>query len=403
MPTIRDALALVTLSLFVGTAVDAENYLLTPGDELMMSLSASDEPRLARIGPDGTVRVRSAGGVPVAGMTLDAAEAAIEAAVAASGIFVAPDVDIAVGSYAPILITGDVATPGRYDYLPQLTVESAAGLSGGISKVRGAERLDVARAQNQIDGELLTLRLDIMATVARIARLEAEIDETTDTVVPSEALRQSVPVTDDAALATMVADQQAILDNSRARKIELVQGWNEEIEGLLRQQELLQERMQLQDQIVESLQAELSNAQSLADRGLATTNSLNRAEQLAGDAQARTLELEAALTGIERGISAAKRGRDGFLRNSTEEALLALRASREQLNELRVRYGTAESQSLLLADGNLSTLLDEGVFEVDYTLIDGRTGEARRDVAATTALQPGDTVQVQVSRDTPEG
>jgi hypothetical protein len=57
----------------------------------------------------------------------------------------------------------------------------------------------------------------------------------------------------------------------------------------------------------------------------------------------------------------------------------------------------------LLADGNLSTLLDEGVFEVDYTLIDGRTGEARRDVAATTALQPGDTVQVQVSRDTPEG
>ncbi|WP_110546458.1 polysaccharide biosynthesis/export family protein [Limimaricola cinnabarinus] len=75
MPTIRDALALVTLSLFVGTAVDAENYLLTPGDELMMSLSASDEPRLARIGPDGTVRVRSAGGVPVAGMTLDAAEA----------------------------------------------------------------------------------------------------------------------------------------------------------------------------------------------------------------------------------------------------------------------------------------------------------------------------------------
>ena len=70
---------------------------------------------------------------------------------------------------------------------------------------------------------------------------------------------------------------------------------------------------------------------------------------------------------------------------------------------MRVRYGTAESQSLLLADGNLSTLLDEGVFEVDYTLIDGRTGEARRDVEATTALQPGDTVQVQVSRDTPEG
>lgn len=397
----RTALALAVL--LAGSIASAEPYRLTAGDRVQLALSPSDAPVVMQVGADGSVRIRSVGGVPVAGLTLDDAEAAIETAVAEAGIFVAPDVDIAIDSYAPVMVTGDVATPGRLDYLPQLTVEVAVGLSGGISETRGTNRLELMRARAEIEGGLLGLRREMASTAARIARLEAELDDAAQQVVAGPELRRVVPALDTAALEAALADQQAILENARARSAELVAGWDEEIAALTRQKTLLEERMALQDRIAEAQRAELEAARSLAERGLATTSALNTAERTVSDAQSRTFELQAALAGIERGISEARRGRDGFLRNRREELLVELRAARDQLAALRIRYGTAETQSALLSDGNLSALIDDGLFEVDYAVIDGRSGEIRADADAATPLRPGDAVRVEVTRLANEG
>ena len=64
--------------------------------------------------------------------------------------------------------------------------------------------------------------------------------------------------------------------------------------------------------------------------------------------------------------------------------------------DLRVRNDTAEAQKAILSDGNVSSLIDTGLFDIEQTVIDGRTGEVAPDAAGTTRFRPGDTLLVRV-------
>lgn len=66
--------------------------------------------------------------------------------------------------------------------------------------------------------------------------------------------------------------------------------------------------------------------------------------------------------------------------------------------DLRVRNDTAEAQKAILSDGNVSSLIDTGLFDIEQTVIDGRTGEVAPDVPGTTRFRPGDTLQVRVDQ-----
>lgn len=392
----RGVLALI-LTLAGAGAGAAEPYRLTAGDRLQISWVGAVTPSELRIDIDGTLRLPAIGAVAVSGLTLDESETAIETAITKAGLFVDPRASVAILEYAPVLVSGDVSSPGSYAFVPNLTVGSALGLSGG-SRILGIERTQLLRARGDVEGRLVTINNDIMSAVTRIARLEAQRDGE-DAVALSPGERAVIPAPDDAILAGFLADELAIFENDRGRAEELVASWDSEIASLEEQKKLFDERIAVQNEVVASVAKDLESARTLRERGLQTEGALSRAEQVDAEARSRALELESALITVQRGIAEATRQRAQFLRAKKDEVLTALREQRTVLSDLLLRYGNAQSEGALLADGNSQALLDSGSFELEFTILRARK-DAPKDEAITleTPLWPGDALVVRVRR-----
>jgi polysaccharide biosynthesis/export protein len=70
--------------------------------------------------------------VPARGRTTAGMAAAISAKLRA-GFIRDPSVAVEIEAYRPFFILGEVAAPGQYPYVPNMTVESAVAIAGGFS------------------------------------------------------------------------------------------------------------------------------------------------------------------------------------------------------------------------------------------------------------------------------
>ena len=377
-----------------GTAM-ADPYALTMGDRLAISLVGAEQTYEIEVDIDGQIRFVDVGGIVVAGLTLDATEAVIEDAIEAAGLFVDPQATISITRYAPIVVAGEVVNPGRYDYLPQMTVATAMGLSGG-SQFTGISRFEVERARADVTGQLRNLNLEIAATVADIARFDAELDEAGTVVVLPEQ-RAVIPRPDAARLDVFVADAAEIVANADARRETLLALWEEEIADLVRQDGLLAQRIAVQTQLADGMADDLEDARELQSRGLQTAQQLSRTEMMEAEARSRVLELENLRIAIQRNASDARRGREQFLRAKREDALRGRAEARVRLDDLLLRYARNLEQEAILSGGTLAGLLTSDLVEARYTLVSPRPDRAALSpVTAATVLLPGDTLIVDV-------
>jgi len=112
-----------------------EEYLLTPGDVIKVSVFKNPDLMLdARVSEAGTIGFPLLGSVPVAGLTLPAAERKIAQLLKDGGFVLSPQVNIllttAVGNQVAVL--GQVNRPGRYP------IEGAGGnLTGMLAEAGG--------------------------------------------------------------------------------------------------------------------------------------------------------------------------------------------------------------------------------------------------------------------------
>src|SRR4051812_5782118 len=72
------------------------------------------------------------GAVPARGRTPAALAAEISAKLR-NGYIRDPSVAVEIESYRPFFILGEVAAPGQYPYVPNMTVEAAVATAGGFS------------------------------------------------------------------------------------------------------------------------------------------------------------------------------------------------------------------------------------------------------------------------------
>ena len=125
--------------ILVGTALKPahalEEYLLTPGDVIKVSVFKNPDLMVdARVSEAGTIGFPLVGSVPVAGLTLPAAERKIAQLLKDGGFVISPQVNIllttAVGNQVAVL--GQVNRPGRYP------IEGAGGnLTGMLAEAGG--------------------------------------------------------------------------------------------------------------------------------------------------------------------------------------------------------------------------------------------------------------------------
>ena len=108
-------------------------YQLDAGDKLRVVVYGQEGlTNTYAVSAGGSITMPLIGSVPARGRTTAGLATAIAAKLRA-GFIREPSVAVEIETYRPFFILGEVAAPGQYPYVPNMTVESAVAIAGGFS------------------------------------------------------------------------------------------------------------------------------------------------------------------------------------------------------------------------------------------------------------------------------
>jgi polysaccharide export outer membrane protein len=108
-------------------------YHLDAGDKLRVVVYGQEGlTNTYAVSAGGSITMPLIGWVPARGRTTAGLAAEIAAKLRA-GFIREPSVAVEIETYRPFFILGEVAAPGQYPYVPNMTVESAVAIAGGFS------------------------------------------------------------------------------------------------------------------------------------------------------------------------------------------------------------------------------------------------------------------------------
>jgi polysaccharide biosynthesis/export protein len=109
------------------------SYRLDAGDKLRVVVYGQEGlTNTYAIDAGGSITMPLIGSVPARGRTPAGLAADITAKLR-NGFIREPSVAVEIEAYRPFFILGEVAAPGQYPYVPNMTVESAVAIAGGFS------------------------------------------------------------------------------------------------------------------------------------------------------------------------------------------------------------------------------------------------------------------------------
>jgi polysaccharide export outer membrane protein len=117
----------------VPDAISDPDYHLDAGDRLRVVVYGQEGlTNSYAISAGGSITMPLIGAVPARGMTPAALAAGITGRLR-NGFIRDPSVAVEIEAYRPFFILGEVAAPGQYPYVPNMSVESAVAISGGFA------------------------------------------------------------------------------------------------------------------------------------------------------------------------------------------------------------------------------------------------------------------------------
>lgn len=120
-------------------------YHLDAGDRLRVVVYGQEGlTNTYAVSAGGSITMPLIGSVPARGRTTAGLAAAISAKLRA-GFIREPSVAVEIEAYRPFFILGEVAAPGQYPYVPNMTVESAVAIAGGFSPRARRDGVTVTR------------------------------------------------------------------------------------------------------------------------------------------------------------------------------------------------------------------------------------------------------------------
>lgn len=118
-------------------------YHLDAGDKLRVVVYGQEGlTNTYAIDAGGSITMPLIGSVPARGRTTAGLAQEI-AGKLRNGFIREPSVAVEIESYRPFFILGEVAAPGQYPYVPNMTVESAVAIAGGFSPRARRDRVTV--------------------------------------------------------------------------------------------------------------------------------------------------------------------------------------------------------------------------------------------------------------------
>jgi polysaccharide export outer membrane protein len=109
------------------------DYRLDAGDKLRVVVYGQEGlTNTYAVSASGSITMPLIGTVPARGLTPSQLAGSIAARLR-NGYIREPSVAAEIESYRPFFILGEVAAPGQYPYVPNMTAESAVAIAGGFS------------------------------------------------------------------------------------------------------------------------------------------------------------------------------------------------------------------------------------------------------------------------------
>ena len=183
---LRISVALVAL--LIGWPAAAEAYKLGPMDKLNIRVvdwlpgegTFRQWPALTgefAIGPDGMLSLPFAGELKAQGLSTQ--EVATDLAMALQqklGLVDLPATSVEISEFRPIFVAGEVQTPGKFPFDPEMTVLKAVSLAGGMRRsLSGDQRFE--RDLLSAKGNYELLRAERERLSIQQMRLEAELQD----------------------------------------------------------------------------------------------------------------------------------------------------------------------------------------------------------------------------------
>jgi polysaccharide export outer membrane protein len=123
-------------------------YKLDAGDRLRVVVYGQEGlTNTYAIDAGGAITMPLIGSVAARGQTPAGLAAAITAKLR-NGYIRDPSVAVEIESYRPFFILGEVAAPGQYPYVPNMSVESAVAIAGGFSPRARRDRVTLTHTDN---------------------------------------------------------------------------------------------------------------------------------------------------------------------------------------------------------------------------------------------------------------
>jgi polysaccharide export outer membrane protein len=124
------------------------SYKLDAGDKLRVVVYGQEGlTNTYAIDAGGAITMPLIGSVPARGRTPAGLAAEISAKLR-NGYIRDPSVAVEIESYRPFFILGEVAAPGQYPYVPNMSVESAVAIAGGFSPRALRDRVTLTHTGN---------------------------------------------------------------------------------------------------------------------------------------------------------------------------------------------------------------------------------------------------------------
>ncbi|MGF9566550.1 polysaccharide biosynthesis/export family protein [Neorhizobium sp. JUb45] len=305
-----------------------------------------------------------------------------------------PTASIEVSSYRPFFVTGAVATPGKYNYLPGLTVMQALSMAGGTGTM-DPKIMELQREALVNHGTARELEVERLSILAKRARVTAALSGSDKVTMPPELSTTE----DQETVSQIVIAEQELLD-SRARSIKSEIAAVQQSKALAKNQiETLKLKEASLDKQIDLANKDLNSVNKLVSQGLTVSARQLGANQNVADLESRNLDVSLAILTIQQDLAKLDQDALTIVEKYKAAALAEATEIRDRLaaNEEKTRTAHAlllniemrapVAVSMPSADGRVRTT----------TTITRATGSANKTyvVADDDPVLPGDVIKVE--------
>lgn len=310
-----------------------------------------------------------------------------------TGLISAPNTTIEILEYPPIYIVGSVTTPGEYKFRPGMTVLQALALSGG--RYRAATQ-DGDKGQIGMLGDLQSFREDILRTLARISRLEAESSSAKDISFPADLTSRA----GDPTVAEVMA-QERIVFNARRNELSRQLESLDELRKLFTSEiDILEKKTETLDSRIKLVSDELAGVRSLVERGIATVSRRSELELAVSNLQSNRLDEITAAMRARQNLSEATRNALSLKDKHQTSVSVELQEAQANLERLKIKEDVVKKVLVVSGTSPISESKRENTVEPNLTFTIVRQSEGKaEEISASeqTPLKPNDVVKVALS------